>query len=331
MAESAKRPARPRGVPLWLKIVGGILGLCLFVVAYIFLGWLVAIAVPILVWTNLFGVRSRIVDRLPALGTIAPGLVALALLVVLGGVWGVLVASIARNAPPSTPTPPPTAIVMVAPTVTAAPTPLPTDTPLPTYTPIPPTTTPTLTPTPLPPTDTPTITPSPTITPTPLPPTPTDTPTKTATPLPPTATPKPPMPQAVKDYIAYLAQWTNTAQSGINGMNDRLTEYSADPTLLLDQNWQVKMGYSLGLMQVAGEKYQQYPNVPPECKALNTAVVSLGKDLVYIAQQIAAGIDNLNATNLNNAATRLNGIPSKSQAVTNELNKLKDRYSVGSY
>ena len=70
---------------------------------------------------------------------------------------------------------------------------------------------------------------------------------------------------------------------------------TGNPTIYLNHDWRLKMAVSLYAMKAAGQRLQTYEPVPPELKQLDDLIVAIGKDLVFISDEVVAGLDSLDA------------------------------------
>jgi hypothetical protein len=104
----AATQGRPR-VPIWLKVILALVALALLFVAYLFLGWLVALLVPLFLWRDWLGARSWLHARLPIARGVNPGPLALVTLAVFGSLWVGSLAAVSSGSSQSSPTPAPSA------------------------------------------------------------------------------------------------------------------------------------------------------------------------------------------------------------------------------
>jgi hypothetical protein len=227
----------------------------------------------------------------------------------------------------TTPTPPPPATVLpTATTVVQAP----------------PTTLPTVPPTTVPiaqavvQAPAPTLVPPTTVPPTPVPPTaisPTAVPATAAPPPPappkPAEAPKPeaktggPSPEA-QAYLDWLLPKTQPASQSLQGLSTQSEQLSQNPRLLTDNNWILRTGVAVAFMESTGKEMQTYLGpIPDNVKRLDTIVKDMGRDLAYVAAEYTAGIDQRSVARINNATTRMNGIPPKTREATTEIQALR--------
>ena len=305
------------------RVVLALAALALALLLYLLLGPLVAIVLAVLIWRDWLGVRRRLVSLVPFLGQTTGGRLGAATLIVLVLVWWFLISAVAGSAPPS-PTITPVAVAagaVPATTVPATATPAAPVSPA-TTTPLPPTSTPALpTSTPPPPTATPppaTATPQPT--PSPSPPTATSVPIR-ATPRPTRLAESP----EVQAYVAFMEPRFVRVQQSLTQVGNLSTRMSNDPALFLDQSWRLQMGIALGLLRGTAEEIQKFEPVPPPLKALDDIIVSMGKDLVYVVDELAAGLDNLDQRRIANASQRMQTVNVKIQQATREMEALAAR------
>jgi hypothetical protein len=148
---------------------------------------------------------------------------------------------------------------------------------------------------------------------------------KPAVPTVPAAAPRPSGPSpAVQAYLDWLLPKTRLASQSLQGISTQSDQLAKNPRLLSDSDWVIKTGLAVAIMDNTGKDMQSYPGeVPPEARRLDAIVKDLGRDLVYIAAEYTAGIDGRSAARLNNATTRMNGIPEKTRRATAEIEALK--------
>lgn len=172
------------------------------------------------------------------------------------------------------------------------------------------------------PTQPPTVAPTATQAPPPptQPPAPTARPTEPPAPTagPPTATvraaratattsPKPagPSPEALA-YLDWLQPRMQLVGESATQVGSLLGQFGERQTLLFDKEWQTKIGVQLGLMKGAGEQMRSGArHVPPEARALDDNVKSLGGDTVAAAEAYAEGLTKLDAQAFTRGQQRL--------------------------
>jgi hypothetical protein len=93
--------------------------------------------------------------------------------------------------------------------------------------------------------------------------------------------------------------------------------------LLADNDWRIKTAVAIAMMQTTGKEMQAYPDkVPPNAMRLDGIVKDLGRDLVYIADEFTAGLDQGKPERINNVTRRMAGISAKTQAASAEINTI---------
>lgn len=158
-------------------------------------------------------------------------------------------------------------------------------------------------------------------------PLPTAAPIVTATFLP-TAAPTPatkpsgPSPEA-RAYMAWASPKIQVAGQAMGGLAQQSTQASQNPRVLADDTWKIKTGVALGFMKNAGQEIQSYPGqVSPDVRHLDEIMKGLGGDLVYVADEFAAGLDQGNVAKINNAAARMSSANQKMKEGTAEAERL---------
>ena len=103
-----------------------------------------------------------------------------------------------------------------------------------------------------------------------------------------------------------------------------LGEFGERQTLLLDKDWQTKIGFQLGLMKGAGEQMRSgQRNVPTEARALDANVKSLGGDVVAAADSYAEGLTKLDPQAFTRGQQRLNTGRATIARMTPQIEALK--------
>ena len=282
---------------IW-QIPLGFVALAVMVVAFVFLGWLVAILLGIGLFFNFARLRDRFTTpSFLAWGQMRRGIFASVVFLVVMAFWGGALAAFPKSTS-ATPT--------VTPVIASAAVPLPTSAP-PTSTAIPPTATP------VPPTATP------------IPPTPTPAP-PTVTPLPPTPTPGLPVADA-----AYLADRSNilaTAQKGLIGVMNQSQLAHDDPSALLDANWKVQTAAYLAEMQTSGEALEKGGAPPKDMEAVDGLLVTTGQDLVATSNDYARGVDTMNPDLIQKAVDHVNAVGTDLKKAVDAINAVKKKYGI---
>lgn len=124
----------------------------------------------------------------------------------------------------------------------------------------------------------------------------------------PTSAPKPsgPSPEA-QAYLEWLQPRMQLVGESATSIGSLLGQFGERQTLLFDKDWQTKIGFQLGLMKGAGEQMRSGErNVPPEARALDANVRSLGNDVVAAADAYAEGLTKLDAQAFTRGQQRLN-------------------------
>jgi outer membrane biosynthesis protein TonB len=269
-------------------------------------------------------VPGLITSRVPALRRVPGGAS-----VVLGAAAFLAFAG-ALATTPTPPPPPATALPTATTVVQAPPTTLPTvpPTPVPTAqaavqapapTPVPPTTVPAtpVPPTAIPPTAVPaTAVPATAAPPPPAPPKPAEAPKPEAK----TAGPSP----DAQAYLDWLLPKTQLAGQSLQGLSTQSEQLSQNPRLLTDNNWILRTGVAVAVMESTGKEMQTYSGpIPDNVKRLDTIVKDMGRDLAYVAAEYTAGIDQRSVARINNATARMNSIPPKTREATTEIQALR--------
>lgn len=130
---------------------------------------------------------------------------------------------------------------------------------------------------------------------------------------------------AVKDYLSYMEP--KLAAAGQNlGIMGRLAEQLAnDPGVYRDARWKGQMANALDVIRGNGQKIQAYPSVPPEALPLDGMLSGLGQDLVYIADEMGAGLDLGAPERLQNAVQRMQTMNAKMPKAQAEIERLVKR------
>lgn len=164
----------------------------------------------------------------------------------------------------------------------------------------------------------------PTAAPTP-PPTPAPAQARPAEPTPvPVAKPKPTgiSPEA-RAYLDWAIPEINVATQAMRGLATQSEQASQNPRVIATNDWRIKTGVALGFMKNSGENLQKYPGtVTPELRRLDGLMKGLGSDLVAVADEFAAGLDQGSVARINTATARMNAATQKMQEATAEVQQL---------
>jgi hypothetical protein len=116
----------------------------------------------------------------------------------------------------------------------------------------------------------------------------------------------------------------STISTALTTLGEQSALVQSNPAVMADSSWKLKTGVALGFLKGAGEEIQKYEPVPEGAEALDKTMVELGKDLTYVATEYAAGIDNLSAARMTNAATRLQAVNAKMPLATAQVKALTE-------
>lgn len=155
----------------------------------------------------------------------------------------------------------------------------------------------------------------------------------TAPPPEPTAAPTAPPPKPepkpagvsveARAYLDWALPKIEVASQAMRGLAMQSEQASQNPRLLADNGWRVKTGVALGFLKTTGQELQVYPGkVTPELSRLDDLMKGLGRDLVFVADEFAGGLDQGNVARINAASTRMNAATQKMQEATAEVQKL---------
>lgn len=161
-----------------------------------------------------------------------------------------------------------------------------------------------------------------------IPPTPRPAPPPAPTPAPVIAQPTPtvlPSAQTSVENQAYFGRLLPPfalAGAAINNFADLASRLEAQPTLLFDPDWRREMGTTLGVLRGSGLAMQEIPDPPVALVAIDEQVKSMGRDMVYVADELAAGLDGGGVGRINNATARLAVLNQKSNRLSADLRRL---------
>jgi hypothetical protein len=163
------------------------------------------------------------------------------------------------------------------------------------------------------------------------------------TPVPPAATPAPPTPSQIRltatpglpaeDALYLLSRYTAlmSGQEAIHGISDQSGLVGDDPPLLRDRIWQTATALYLTRLRSAGKALQQRADkVPPDMVEVDGLLLSVGRDMVAVADDYAKGVDTLDVTYITQASERMDSMGSALRAVLAKIAAISQRYGVTS-
>jgi hypothetical protein len=126
----------------------------------------------------------------------------------------------------------------------------------------------------------------------------------------------------IKTYLDTMLPDVQLAGQSLATLGTQSEQLSGTPALLSDSTWMVKTAAALAGMRSAAGKMQKYEPVPARAKALDDLMVSMGKDLIYIAEEYTEGIDGRSIARINNATTRIGLVNQKTSEATTMIKAL---------
>jgi hypothetical protein len=138
--------------------------------------------------------------------------------------------------------------------------------------------------------------------------------------LPPASRDASPETRAYLDWLTPKAQLAAESLRAIGTQSDQLAQ---NPVLLSDEGWKVRTATAVEILRFTGQELQAYPlPVPQAALELDGMNKEIGRDLVYVAGEYSASIDQLSVTRLKNAIDRINVIKPRAQAAMAEAEAL---------
>lgn len=125
-------------------------------------------------------------------------------------------------------------------------------------------------------------------------------------------------------YQEFLRRFSDY-QDAFLSMNDHQQKMQADPSLMLDENWRLEMGFSLGILDVAATKLESIPNVTPKYQQLDLMMKDVGSQTHALVENYASGLDNTDAALIEAAIVNLQNITTLFASATEEINRLKSQ------
>lgn len=156
-------------------------------------------------------------------------------------------------------------------------------------------------------------------------PEPTSTPESTPTPEP---TPTPEIPAEVREYANFVADVSDGITSGLRQITDTAREAGQRPSLIFDNAWRIRTAAGIAALRVSADQIRNYGPVHPDVEDIHTLMLSIADDLQYVADEYAAGIDQVAVQRINNAVSRMNAMNSKAREVTRKVNELAAKYGM---
>ncbi len=146
----------------------------------------------------------------------------------------------------------------------------------------------------------------------------TPTPTSTSTPA---ATETP-----IATVDAYWQEMINrfvNYQSAFEDVNDQQQKLQSDITLFLNDQWRMKMGLYLGVLDLAATDLENIPNPPAEYQQLDQIMKSIGSETHLMVQNYVTGLDNMDSSAIDRAVVNMQNLSNYFSAGTDEINRLK--------
>jgi hypothetical protein len=163
----------------------------------------------------------------------------------------------------------------------------------------------------------------------------TDAPKPTASPPPvaakPTALPataKPAVPPEITSYMQFIHPKFRAVGTSMKDLGELSSAAGANTTLLRDPAWRSKMTAVLASIRVNGAQMHKYDPAPNPLKNVDDQIVSIVKDLVYISDEYATGLDQLNVNRINNATTHLVTVSQKMPRAAAEINTINSTFGL---
>lgn len=144
----------------------------------------------------------------------------------------------------------------------------------------------------------------------------------------PTATPEVDDTAEVAAYLDWMVEHVGNAGTGLTELGKLSTRAGADNTLLLDQDWRIDVTVTLAMLRVTGDTLQEYYPVPAGLEEIDGLIVLIGRDLVYISTEYAAGVDDLDATRIVNASERMTLVGERAGQLTPLVEDLRAEYGL---
>lgn len=130
----------------------------------------------------------------------------------------------------------------------------------------------------------------------------------------------------VQAYLGWLAPIVKLAGESIQTVASQSEQVSRNPSLISNQEWRQKTSQGIGFLRSAGESLQAYPGtVPSDARRLDGIVKEMGRDLVEMSREYAAGIDSVSTQQIQKAVSRMSTFGPKVQAASAEIQRLQSQ------
>ena len=129
-------------------------------------------------------------------------------------------------------------------------------------------------------------------------------------------------PGGLQPYLADVAPKMLAAGTTTQRISDLANRIARDPSLVLNAAWKGEMAAALAEMKAVGSQLQAQRAAPQEAQELNATLAALGADLVYVADEMQAGIDGLNPVRLGNALSRTGEMNGRIPVLTGQIERL---------
>lgn len=152
--------------------------------------------------------------------------------------------------------------------------------------------------------------------------------TQAAPGAPPLRTADEPSPETVA-YLEWLRPKAQLAVESLRAIGTQTDQVAQNPVLLGDDGWKVRTATAVEILRFTGQEIQAYPGrVPQAALKLDGMNKEIGQDLVYIATEYSASVDQLSVPRLRNAIARANAIRPRAEAAAAEADALDRKLTV---
>ena len=132
---------------------------------------------------------------------------------------------------------------------------------------------------------------------------------------------------AVLAYLDYTQPRMQLVGASMKQLSEQWQRAGDDPALMNDPTWQRETASVLATLKTTGTDLQRYGSVAPDLQPRNKLYVSIGEDLVFIADEYAQGMESGDVAHIATATQRLQALPTKTQQASAELDVLARKYS----
>lgn len=132
-----------------------------------------------------------------------------------------------------------------------------------------------------------------------------------------------------KSYALSMSAYTSDYADAMKELGILLQLPSTDSTLMLDDDWKLKVAAQIYILQTAGDGMGNIPNPPLKFQQTDYWLKQISTENKLLISNLTTGIDNLDTDSMNRTTANINNINIYIQNATAELNTAISTLSLG--